>query len=33
MGKWTMEMLRTAHTGANRVVNAPNYEVLASNKY
>lgn len=33
MGKWTMEMLRTAHTGSNRVVNAPNYEVLASTKY
>lgn len=33
MGKWTMEQLRTAQTGFKVLKNAPNYEVLANDKY
>lgn len=30
MGKWTMEQLRTAHSGTKVLKNAVNYEILSS---
>lgn len=30
MGKWTMEQLRTAHSGTKVLKNAPCYEILSN---
>lgn len=33
MGKWTMEQLRTAHSGTKVLKNAVNYEILSNQAY